>query len=57
VEKHGLVAEAILETADTQQSDLIIMGGYGARPLLEVVLGSAVDEVLRKSHKPMLICR
>jgi nucleotide-binding universal stress UspA family protein len=57
VEKTGAVAEALLETAEAHQSDLIIMGGYESRPLLEVVLGSVVDEVLRKSHRPMLICR
>jgi nucleotide-binding universal stress UspA family protein len=33
------------------------MGGYGLSPVLEVVLGSAVDQVLRTSRQPMLICR
>jgi nucleotide-binding universal stress UspA family protein len=33
------------------------MGGYGFSPVLEVVLGSAVDQVLRTSWKPMLICQ
>jgi nucleotide-binding universal stress UspA family protein len=33
------------------------MGGYGRRPELEVVLGSAVDQVLRESRSPVLICR
>ena len=40
-----------------QESDLIIMGGYGLSPVLEVVLGSAVDQILRASRRPMLICR
>jgi nucleotide-binding universal stress UspA family protein len=33
------------------------MGGYGFRPLLEVVLGSTVDQVLRWRRWPVLICR
>ena len=57
VEESGPVAEAVLRTADEHQSDLIIMGGYGSSPVLEVVLGSAVDQVLRASRRPMLICR
>jgi nucleotide-binding universal stress UspA family protein len=44
-------------TAEERGCDLIIMGGYGFNPVLEVVLGSAVDEVLRTSRRPMLICR
>ncbi|MEW5868625.1 MAG: universal stress protein [Chloroflexota bacterium] len=53
----GPVAESILETAEEHQCDLLIMGGYGLNPVLEAVLGSAVDQVLRHSRKPMLICR
>jgi nucleotide-binding universal stress UspA family protein len=57
LQKHGSVAEVILETAQEHDSDLILMGGYGHSPLLEVVLGSAVDRVLRASQQPVLICR
>jgi nucleotide-binding universal stress UspA family protein len=57
VQENRAVAKAILETAEAHQSDLIIMGGYGSRLVLEVVLGSAVDQVLRESRKPTLICR
>jgi nucleotide-binding universal stress UspA family protein len=57
VQENGSTAEAILKTAEAYQSDLIIMGGYGSHLVLEVVLGSAVDQVLRESHKPTLICR
>jgi nucleotide-binding universal stress UspA family protein len=53
----GPVAQAILKTAEECKSDLIVMGGYGRRPELEVVLGSAVDQVLRESRSPVLICR
>jgi len=53
----GPVAQAILKTAEERKSGLIVMGGYGRRPELEVVLGSAVDQVLRESQPPVLICR
>ena len=57
VKEGGPVAEAILKTAKERESNLIIMGGYGLSPVLEVVLGSTVDQVLRTSRQPMLICR
>jgi nucleotide-binding universal stress UspA family protein len=57
VKESGPVAEAVLRTAEAHGSNLIIMGGYGFSPVLEVVLGSAVDRVLRESRRPMLICR
>ena len=57
IEKRGSVGEAILEAAAEFESDLIVMGGYGFNPVLEIVLGSAVDQVLRESHHPVLICR
>jgi nucleotide-binding universal stress UspA family protein len=57
MEASGSVPEAILKTAEEHTCDLIIMGGYGHGPVLEVVLGSAVDQVLRASQQPTLICR
>jgi nucleotide-binding universal stress UspA family protein len=56
VQQSGYVAEAILTTAEEYDSSLIIMGGYGYNPVMELVLGSAVDEVLRSSRRPTLIC-
>lgn len=56
-QKSGPVAEAILQATEQYESDLIIMGNYGPHPLLEVVRGSTVDDVLRASRQPMLICR
>jgi nucleotide-binding universal stress UspA family protein len=51
------VADIILSTAEDHGNDLILMGGYGYSPVVQVVLGSAVDEVLRASRQPVLICR
>jgi nucleotide-binding universal stress UspA family protein len=67
LEERGIVAgyvidrrpdgEAILAAAAEHSSNLIIMGGYGARPALEIALGSTLDYVLRESRLPVLICR
>jgi nucleotide-binding universal stress UspA family protein len=57
LERQGPVATEIMVTAEEYGCDLVVMGGYGSRPMLEVVLGSAVDEVLRTSRRPVLICR
>jgi nucleotide-binding universal stress UspA family protein len=53
----GAPAEVILRLCQQEKCDFIIMGGYGFSPLLEVVLGSTVDQVLRESLVPTLICR
>lgn len=52
----GEVSDAILRTTEEDHSELILMGGYGAAPVKEVVLGSVVNQVLRESRTPMLIC-
>lgn len=57
LEEDGPVPDAILRTAEQQASNLIILGGYGHGPVLEIVLGSAVDQVLRSSQQPVLVCR
>jgi nucleotide-binding universal stress UspA family protein len=56
-EKKASVADHILATAEDRGCDLILMGGYGSGPVVEAVLGSTVDQLLRKSTRPMLICR
>jgi nucleotide-binding universal stress UspA family protein len=57
LERHGQVASQILNTAREYECDLIMMGGYGFNPFIEIALGSVVDEVLRCSRIPVLICR
>lgn len=51
------VVETIIQTADNQQCDLILIGGYKANPVVEVVKGSLVDQILRETTIPTLICR
>ncbi|MFQ5407582.1 MAG: universal stress protein [Anaerolineales bacterium] len=53
----GNVTEAIMTTAQDRRCDVIVMGGYGRRPVLEVVIGSTVDSVLREAWIPVLVCR
>ncbi len=57
VEERGPVADAILRTAQERDSDLILMGGYGHLPVRELLFSSTVDQVLRGSGQPVLICR
>jgi len=57
IEEKGSVGDSILNTAQKHQCDLIIMGGYGRSPVLEIVLGSTVDHVLCGSQIPVFICR
>lgn len=51
------VADAILSTASQYSCDFIMVGGYGYSPFLQVLRGSVVDELLRTSTIPLLICR
>lgn len=68
MEEHGIfdgvyvlhkmpIAEAVLETAVDHDIDYLIMGGFGFRPMMHFMLGSTVDEVLRRFKHPILICR
>lgn len=53
----GGPVEAILQAVESRAATLIIMGGYGFGPVVEFVLGSTVDRVLRESPVPVLVCR
>jgi nucleotide-binding universal stress UspA family protein len=57
IEKRGQVGEIILGAVRRHGSELIVVGGYGSSPVVEIVLGSTVDRVLRQSQTPVLICR
>jgi nucleotide-binding universal stress UspA family protein len=56
-EEHGSVPDSVLQAAAESGSDLIVMGGFGYSPVVEMVLGSALDRLLRESPHPLLICR
>jgi nucleotide-binding universal stress UspA family protein len=53
----GPVSHTILKSCEHEDCDFVLLGGYGLAPVLEVLLGSAVDEVLRRTCQPVLICR
>jgi nucleotide-binding universal stress UspA family protein len=55
--ERGPVAATILVSAEEQATDLILLGGYGDTPVAELALGSAVEEVLRSSVWPVLVCQ
>jgi nucleotide-binding universal stress UspA family protein len=57
VEQAAPVAEAIMATAVAYDCDWLLMGGYGLNPVVEVVIGSTLDQVLRECALPILICR
>lgn len=51
------IVEVIKEQVEKKGIDFILIGGYGATSVVEVVLGSSVDQVLREIQLPILICR
>lgn len=51
------VGAVIRDVAEEHDSDLIVMGGYGYTPVVELMLGSTVNEILRSAHRATLICR
>ena len=54
---HGVPFHEILETAKTQQVDLIIMGTHGRTGLQHVLLGSVAEKVVRLAPCPVLVAR
>lgn len=55
--KDRLPAEGILEAAEAQGADLIVMSSHGRTGLARLILGSQANAVLHKSAIPVLICR
>jgi nucleotide-binding universal stress UspA family protein len=65
--RHGVQAQCFLEEDEVvdvllaklaeTQSDLLILGSYEYSPLLELVLGGTLDDILRRCKVPMLICQ
>jgi len=51
------IAKAVLQTAEDYDINFLVMGGFGFRPMMHFMLGSTVDEILRRFEHPILICR
>ena len=52
----GHVAEKILQTAEEEGVDLILMGAYGHSRFLSSILGSTVDDVIHNASIPVMVC-
>ena len=53
----GVPFQEILETAKTQQVDLIVMGTFGRTGLQHLLLGSVAEKVVRLAPCPVLVVR
>jgi nucleotide-binding universal stress UspA family protein len=51
----GQPAREIVAVAEENQADLIVMGRYRHTALLEWLMGSTVDRVLRGTELPVLM--
>ena len=49
-------AAAILRAAETDRSDMVVIGTRGRGRATRLILGSVADKVIRGSHVPVLIC-
>lgn len=50
-------AEGIIEAAEKQNCDLIVMASHGRRGLSKIFLGSQAAKVVTLSALPVLVCR
>jgi nucleotide-binding universal stress UspA family protein len=67
LEEHGILAaievktapevEAALAVTEEHGCDLIVIGGYSQQPVVELVAGSVLTELLRTAQQPILIAR
>ena len=57
VVQYGDPADTIIEYAEQQSIDLIVMGTHGNRGLWQVLLGGTAADVLRKASCPVLTVR
>jgi universal stress protein A len=55
--REGRAADVILQVADEERCDLIVMGTHGRRGLDRLLTGSVAEAVLRKAHCPVLTVR
>jgi nucleotide-binding universal stress UspA family protein len=53
----GYVSEGILKTAKKFNADLLVIGGFNRPPMVEVVLDMTLDQLLRTTTIPILVCQ
>jgi len=57
VVKRGHAVDLILETADSRNCDLIVMGTQGRGGLAQMLIGSTAQKVMQRSKVPVLVVR
>jgi len=55
--KSGAPAEIIVQTAEKQNFDLVVMGTHGHGAIADVLIGSTAKWVVRQSSIPVLVIR
>lgn len=55
--EYGIPFRTILEKAESEKVDLIILGSHGKSNLAEMLLGSVSEKVVRKSKRPCLVIK
>ena len=53
----GDVVDEILDYAQKEQADIIIMGTRSKRGIKKVLLGSVAERVLKKAHCPVMVVK
>ncbi len=53
----GFPEECILDYANRQEADIIIMGSHGRRGLKRMLLGSVAEHVVRRASCPVLVVK
>ncbi len=51
------MADALIRFADSHQAELIVIGTHGRSGLAHLLLGSFAENVMRKTHCPLLVVR
>jgi nucleotide-binding universal stress UspA family protein len=53
----GPAAEALVDAAEQQQADLLVVGSRGLGAVKRMLLGSVADRVVHLSSRPVLVVR
>ena len=53
----GFAAEEILNTADKEEVDIIIMGTHGRKGIDRILFGSVAEKVVKNANQPVLTIR
>jgi nucleotide-binding universal stress UspA family protein len=54
---HGHTAHAIVELADAEAADLVVLGTRGLSDLAGIMVGSVTHKLLQITHTPVLVAR